>query len=316
MPFYNVSPYLKRSLGSLERQRFTDFEAILIDDGSEDDSGVIADEFASRDPRFTVIRQSNTGPGPARNRAIALARGKYLTFADGDDEVPPGAYESMVASLERSGSDIACGRVLRFVGDETPFLSPLHEEIGKTAATRTHITRYTALVANRTMWNQMYRKTFWDKHGFRFDAVFYEDVAVSAEAHARAEAVDVLSEIVYQWRMRAPHEPKSITGPFGHPANVIALITAVARTNAVLHELASAAKPAHDRLMLKYDFDAVLTAIPAATAEERALIMAQVDKCVATFANIDPGEVPAEDWDRYTRILDLLSTMPHREHIG
>jgi CDP-glycerol glycerophosphotransferase len=306
MPFYNVAPYLARSLESLAQQRFTDFEAILVDDGSDDGCSDIAEELANRDSRFTIIRQSNTGPGPARNRAIARAKGTYLTFADGDDEVPIDAYASMVASLERTGSDIACGRVLRFVGDEPPFFSPLHEDIGMTAAARTHITRYTALVANRTMWNQMYRKAYWDRHGFKFDAVLYEDIAVSAEAHARAGAVDVLSEIVYQWRMRAPHEAKSITGGFGQPDNVIALMNAVARTNAVLHELAPAAKPAHDRLVIKYDFDAVLTAIPSANAEQRAQILTQVEKCVATFDELSTADVPAEDLERYSRVLALL----------
>lgn len=310
MPFYNVTPYLAGALESIRQQRFTDFEAVLVDDGSTDGSAGIAADFADRDPRFRVIRQENTGPGPARNRGIAAARGVYLSFADGDDEVPPEAYGSMIGALERSGSDIACGRVLRFVGDEPPFLSELHEEIGKVAATRTHITRYHALVANRTMWNQMYRRAFWDEHRFGFDPVLYEDIAVSAEAHARAGSVEVLSDIVYRWRMRAPHEATSITGAFGRPDNVLALMNASARTNAVLLELAPAAKPAHDRLMIKYDFEAVLIALPQADSETRKMILASVGECVATFGSDVTDGIPVEDRDRYAQIVALLADGP------
>ncbi|MFJ6199255.1 glycosyltransferase family 2 protein [Micromonospora sp. NPDC092111] len=306
MPFYNVKPYLTRALESIRLQRFTDFEAILVDDGSGDGSSAIAAGFARRDPRFRVIRQENTGPGPARNRGIAEARGGYLAFADGDDEVTPEAYASMIRALERSGSDIACGRVLRFVGEEPPFLSELHEEIGKTAATRTHITRYHPLVANRTMWNQMFRRTFWDEHRFGFDAVLYEDIAVSAEAHARARSVEVLSDVVYRWRMRTAQETTSITGAFGRPDNVLALMNAIARTNAVLLELAAEAKPAHDKLVIKYDFEAVLVALPQADPETRKLIMARVAECVATFPPDVAEGLPAEQRNRYAQIIALV----------
>ncbi|MEU8263455.1 glycosyltransferase family 2 protein [Micromonospora sp. NPDC048999] len=307
MPFYNVRPYLARALESLRMQRHTDFEAILVDDGSTDGSSTIAAGFADRDPRFHVVRQENTGPGPARNRGIAEARGTYLAFADGDDEVPPEAYASMIRSLETTGSDIACGRVLRFVGEEPPFLSELHEEIGRTAAGRTHITRYPALVANRTMWNQMYRRAFWDDHRFGFDAVLYEDIAVSAEAHARASSVDVLADIVYRWRMRTAQETTSITGAFGHPDNVLALMNAVARTNAVFLELAAAAKPAHDKLMIRYDFEAVLVALPQAGPETRKMILSRVEECVATFPAGIADDLPAELQDRYAQIRALLA---------
>jgi CDP-glycerol glycerophosphotransferase len=306
MPFYNVSQYITRSLESLARQKWTDFEAILVDDGSDDESSDIAAGFARQDARFTVVRQDNAGPGPARNRGVALARGSYLGFADGDDEVPDGAYASMVRSLEDSGSDIACGQVMRFVGDGPSFPSDLHGDIGKVAETRTHISRNTSLVANRTVWNQMYRRTYWDAHAFSFEPVLYEDTVLSAQAHVRASAVDVVAELVYRWRMRAPHEPPSITSGFAQPTNVLARMKAAARVNSILRDEAPPAKPAHDALIVRRDLRAVLEGLPAANVEEHRQIISYVKKCVHTIAPGTVRELPAEDQERYSAVVKLV----------
>ena len=107
VPFYNVESYISECLESLAAQTLSDIEVILVDDGSQDGSRRVAEEFAARDPRFVVVRQPNRGPGPARNEGLRWARGPYLAFADSDDVVPPEAYEVLVSSLERrkNGSD-------------------------------------------------------------------------------------------------------------------------------------------------------------------------------------------------------------------
>ena len=87
VPIYNMEAYLAQCLDSLLAQRFTDFELLLVDDGSRDASPAICDRYADRDNRIRVIRKPNGGVSSARNAGIEAARGHYLLFVDPDDWV-------------------------------------------------------------------------------------------------------------------------------------------------------------------------------------------------------------------------------------
>lgn len=91
VPLYNKARTFGASLESIASQSFQDFEALIVDDGSTDESGRIASEF--RDGRFRLLTQKNAGPGAARNRGIAEARGEWLAFLDADDEWMPDYLE-------------------------------------------------------------------------------------------------------------------------------------------------------------------------------------------------------------------------------
>jgi len=105
IPLYNKAPYVRRALDSIAAQTFADFEAIVVDDGSTDDSAAIVENYS--DARFRLIRQSNAGPGAARNMGIAQARGEFIAFLDADDEwLPHYLYES-VRLLESSSPEVA-----------------------------------------------------------------------------------------------------------------------------------------------------------------------------------------------------------------
>lgn len=99
VPIYNVEKYLVRCLDSLAAQTYRNLEVILIDDGSTDDSGAIADRYVKKDKRFYVIHQQNGGLSNARNHGIEVAKGKYLTFVDSDDTVTPDYVEFMYELL-------------------------------------------------------------------------------------------------------------------------------------------------------------------------------------------------------------------------
>lgn len=87
VPVYKVERYLGRCIASVLAQTFADFELILIDDGSPDESGAICDRFAAKDERIIVIHQQNRGVSAARNAGLDIARGKYIVFVDSDDTV-------------------------------------------------------------------------------------------------------------------------------------------------------------------------------------------------------------------------------------
>lgn len=87
IPVYNVSRYLRRCIDSVLSQSYGDFELLLVDDGSSDDSGVICDEYAEKDDRIKVFHKKNGGVSSARNKGIDEARGNYVVFVDSDDYI-------------------------------------------------------------------------------------------------------------------------------------------------------------------------------------------------------------------------------------
>lgn len=105
VPVYNTGKYLARCLDSLAAQTFEpgELEIIVVDDGSTDDSGSIADDYAERYPNIRVIHQDNAGSSAARNAGIKEARGRYLGFVDSDDYVSPGMYSALYDAIVRNG---------------------------------------------------------------------------------------------------------------------------------------------------------------------------------------------------------------------
>jgi len=112
VPLFNKAPYITRALDSIANQTFKDFEIIVVDDGSTDDSRVRAS--AHPDSRIRVLSQTNAGPGAARNRGIAEARGELLAFLDADDEWLPDYLATGVRTFEEQGHYLAtttCGYI-------------------------------------------------------------------------------------------------------------------------------------------------------------------------------------------------------------
>lgn len=103
VPVYNVEQYLTRCIDSILNQSFADFELLLIDDGSRDKSGAICDEYAAKDSRIRVFHKENGGVSSARNIGLEKARGEWLAFIDGDDEITDGYFN---IRQEHEGVDV------------------------------------------------------------------------------------------------------------------------------------------------------------------------------------------------------------------
>lgn len=106
VPVYNAEKYLDRTIANILEQIFSDFELILIDDGSKDTSGEICDKWGKKDSRIKVIHQDNTGVGGARNAGLAVAQGEYIGFVDNDDLIHPQMYEILISIAEKENADI------------------------------------------------------------------------------------------------------------------------------------------------------------------------------------------------------------------
>ncbi|MFC4111787.1 glycosyltransferase family 2 protein [Nonomuraea zeae] len=251
VPVYNVEPYITECLKSLAAQTLEDIEVILVDDGSDDGSRRVAEDFAARDNRFVLIGQRNMGPGPARNEGIRQARGTYLAFADSDDVVPPEAYEVLVTKLAETGSDLACGAVGRLV-EGVLEESTLHEKAFRRPELCTHITDKQVLIRDRTVWNKVYRRDFWERHGLEFPAGIYEDVPVAMQAHVLATSVDMVGDVVYHWRKRESGET-SITQRRAELPNLYERLAAIRSVRAFLDERAPELLDGFDALVLEKD---------------------------------------------------------------
>ena len=119
IPAYNAAPFLSRSVASVLGQDFDDFEIVIVDDGSTDGSGEIADKMAAEDPRIRVVHQENRGLAEARRSGIKAATADYICHLDADDELLPGAIAFLYDKCVSLNLDFAFGAMIRVVGDES-----------------------------------------------------------------------------------------------------------------------------------------------------------------------------------------------------
>ncbi|MEV0845806.1 CDP-glycerol glycerophosphotransferase family protein [Streptomyces sp. NPDC049954] len=294
VPIYDVEAYLPACLDSLRAQTLRELEVIMVDDGSPDDSATIAAEYAAADPRFRLVRKENAGLGAARNTGCEHLHpaSEFITFVDSDDTVPPDAYRLMVTSLDESGSDFALGNV-QHLNSAKVWQSPMHRFLAGYNAKRTHVTEDKRLLRDRTAWNKVFRRRFWEKHQLSFpEGVLYEDTPATIPAHFLAEAVDVIGETVYYWRLRQGEGNASITQ---RRTEVRGLRDRVAAVEGVSHFLAARPEPeaaelkrAYDRSALTDDLRLFLNVLPDAGEEFRAEFLHHVNRYLD---GIDPEAV-------------------------
>lgn len=110
VPVYNSEDFLCTCIESIRSQEYQNWEAILVDDGSTDHSGAIAEEYAHQDSRITVIHKGNGGVSSARNTGLDTATGTYILFLDSDDELLPGCMNALLQAAEQHHADIVAGK--------------------------------------------------------------------------------------------------------------------------------------------------------------------------------------------------------------
>ena len=129
VPVYNSAKYIPACIDSMIKQEYPDWELLLVDDASTDDSADVCDGYASKDKRIKVIRAPHGGAAAARNRGIEEAKGEYISFADSDDTVEPDYLKYMYDAAIAHAADIVCcghdepkeGQEIRSAGDNGGF---------------------------------------------------------------------------------------------------------------------------------------------------------------------------------------------------
>jgi len=202
VPVYNVESYLEECLDSALRQTLHNLEVIAVDDGSTDGSLEILRRYEADDHRVRVYTQTNSGQGIARNLGVSHARAEFVTFLDADDTVPPPAYEQMVRTLQRTGSDFVVGSARRMANGRfspTPWTRVVHES-DRLATT---IDEFPAAMQDVIACNRVFRTAFWtEKVGAFRGHIAYEDHVPMMAAYVRAKSFDVLARATYNWRQR------------------------------------------------------------------------------------------------------------------
>lgn len=204
IPAYNVEAYLEECLGSVAAQSWEDWEAIVVDDGSTDGSGALAEAWARKDKRFRVIRQENRGLSAARNTGMEQAKGTYLLFLDGDDWLEQETLEILASELR--DEDVVCFGGRRFIQDEKR-----HEEgdelVAKTYACGWDYYQENALKSRRFAFVSVvlraYKRAFLEEHALRFkEGIFHEDNLFTPLVLYYAGKTQVVSKNLYNYRVR------------------------------------------------------------------------------------------------------------------
>lgn len=209
VPLYNVETYLPWCLDSIIAQTYKNFELILVDDGSTDGSGKICDEYALKDERIKVIHQENSGPSIARNVALDLMIGEYVTFIDSDDVVHHRYLEVLLENMLNYGADISAVTFSRV----SEYGKLGEADFSGEVATYNPIKAIKRILYQKDLensaWGKLYKSQLFENVRFP-ESIYYEDLAIFYKVYEKARKIVFEQVGLYGYRKR----PSSIMGNF------------------------------------------------------------------------------------------------------
>lgn len=178
VPIYNVEKYLEECIKSILKQTYNSFELILIDDGSTDSSGKIADYFLSIDKRVKVIHQCNKGLSSARNIGIEISSGKYIMLVDSDDVIDYRMCEIMVNNAEENNADLVICDFLEFSSNiiYTNNINIKSEKFNNIEALEGLTDKFRSKFTIST--NKLYRKRLLEKNKFMSNRIHEDEFII------------------------------------------------------------------------------------------------------------------------------------------
>ena len=197
VPIYNVEKYVMRCLASIRTQTYKNIEILLIDDGSQDKSGLICDELAGKDSRINVIHQRNQGLSAARNTGLKKATGKYILFVDSDDWIDIDYVEKLKANMDKYSSDIAvCG--VKMIKNNHIFLMNhfSKERLFNTDEALIYLLKDSQI--NNYVWNKLYRKSLFNNIRFA-EGILFEDVRIMHKLFMKSNKISITPDYLYNY---------------------------------------------------------------------------------------------------------------------
>ena len=199
VPVYKVEPYLRRCVDSILAQTFSDFELILVDDGSPDGCPAICDEYAKMDDRVRVIHKANGGLSDARNAGLDVAVGEFISFVDSDDYVSNEYLQKMFDIAERMNADfVACG-VINVWSDHEEKWPDLKNSLlfSKSELIRSYSPQNKHLLMP-TACEKLYRRKIFDTIRFTVGIIF-EDFDIQLRIIEQSSTIVILNEHLYYY---------------------------------------------------------------------------------------------------------------------
>lgn len=189
VPVYKVEKYLNKCIDSVLCQTFTDFELILVDDGSPDNCPKICDEYAKKDKRVVVLHKENGGLSDARNKGIDIARGEYIAFIDSDDFVAPDTYEHAYSLIKEHNAEMVIfDAIILNEGQNVEFTD------AKNCVVMDKNKALEEMIVNRKFsvnaWNKLYKKELFNCLRYP-KGMLYEDLALTYKL------IDLCKTVVY-----------------------------------------------------------------------------------------------------------------------
>lgn len=211
VPMYGVEKYLDKCVKSIQNQTIRDIEIILVDDGSPDKCGELAEEYAKEDSRIKVIHQENSGLGPARNSGMYAASGEYIGFVDSDDWVDVNMFSRLYQVAKKQKADIVVsghcdwteGKIVR---------TKRHPLAGKTVTEKSEIDEIRKNLYGRSMedketesfpmsvWIAIYKRNMIIDNYLKFKNIISEDVIFNISAYKCASCISFTENTDYCYR--------------------------------------------------------------------------------------------------------------------
>lgn len=207
LPVFNAANYLEQCLNSIRLQTYKDFEVILINDGSKDNSADICEIFATKDNRFIYVNQENYGVAMARNKGLELAKGTFIGFVDADDTLEKDMLENLIKHTLNKKCDVIIAHYkicntdrIHIPKTTIPCKKILNKEEIKQNILQTYYTGNDPLVP--ALWNKIYNRNFIEKHNLMFHkqkAVRASDYWFNFKVFQFAENVYVTQDANYKY---------------------------------------------------------------------------------------------------------------------
>lgn len=202
-PVYKVEDYLRKCVDSILNQTFTDFELFIVDDGSPDSCGVIADEYEKKDSRVRVIHKENGGAPSARNAGIIEATGEYFYFPDSDDWIEPTYLQELYNLATKTEAQlVVSGFVMEYYENNSTQsyeISATEKSFNEQNEVRRNIHNYFNNMMMAVPWNKLYKADYIRNKALFFPNVKWDDLHFNMEVIMDIEKVAISSSTGYHF---------------------------------------------------------------------------------------------------------------------
>lgn len=208
VPIYNSEKYLSRCINSILSQKYSDIEVILVNDGSQDGSALICENYSTVDDRVIVINQENKGLGGARNSGLKIAKGTYIAFIDADDSIDYEMVGDFVTIATQEYPDVICSNLMVYedgnikynlVRNEIEYGTTLSKEAIKNNFLQPYYGSFMGIIPSAC--TKMYKKSFLIENNLFFDEILRraQDYWFNFDAFKNAKTVYAIDKAYYHY---------------------------------------------------------------------------------------------------------------------